>query len=260
MTRRPRAPAVLLQTVGTAIVLAILQGCASVPPASPPGQAGVSAPRGAPAAPPGVATVPGRATAAPDTVPSREAQAVLATIPEPLKPEERVPPPAAAPGPGSLLEPVAARAESTALAEAETDTARAGIPVPGPVPVLGDRPLPQVVTAADTSAPASPPPAGLLPPPSAQERPRAGPPGSARASRDTCWRVQFAAPTERAKAQRYLDAGESQLLVPMVIEKEKGLFKVRTRDCLDRLAADALKRRALEAGFTGVFRVRGREP
>lgn len=241
-------------------MLAILEGCASVPPALPPGQAGAPGPRGAPAAPPVVATVPGRATVAPDTVPSREAQAVLATIPEPLKPGERVPPPDGMPGPGSRLEPVAARVESTALAEAEADTARTGIPVPNPVPVLGERPMPQVVTVADTSAPASPPPAGLLPPPPAQERPRAGAPGSTRASRDTCWRVQFAAPTERAKAQRYLEAGESQLLVPMVIEKEKGLFKVRTRDCLDRQAADALRRRALEAGFAGVFRVRGTEP
>jgi len=72
--------------------------------------------------------------------------------------------------------------------------------------------------------------------------------------------VQIAASAERAKSERYLEAGRSQLPIPLVIEPEKGLFKVRTRDCLSGPAADGLRRRALDAGFDGAFRFRGRRP
>ena len=77
---------------------------------------------------------------------------------------------------------------------------------------------------------------------------------------DTCWRVQIAASAERAKAERYLEAGRSQLPAPLQIENERGLFKVRSRDCLGGSAADGLRRRALDAGFDGAFRFRGRRP
>ena len=263
MMRRVRSAGARLACVGVVVALGILTGCATLPPATPPGPAGparVPGPRGAPGTPSSAESRPGRATAAPDTVPSPEARGVLATIPEPLAPGERVPPPAVAPGRGVISGPAATPAESTETAAGEPETSRSEIPVPTPTPVLGERPLPQVVSSADTSAPASAPPAGLLPPPPANEHPRAGAARGGHASRDTCWRVQIAAPSERAKAQRYLEAGQSQLLVPLVIEKENGLFKVRTRDCLGQQAADVLKRRALDAGFTGVFRVRGREP
>jgi hypothetical protein len=55
-------------------------------------------------------------------------------------------------------------------------------------------------------------------------------------------------------------AAQSLLLVPMVIEREKGLWKVRTRDCQSREAADALRRRAIESGFEGAFIVKGAPP
>ena len=103
------------------------------------------------------------------------------------------------------------------------------------------------------SPPASPVPAALVAPP-----PTPGP--GAPAVTDTCWRVQIAASAERKKSERYLEAGRSQLLVSLVIEPEKGLFKVRTRDCLGGQAADGLRRRALDAGFDGAFRFRGRRP
>jgi hypothetical protein len=207
-------------------------GCASVPPYAPPAA-------GAPAAAPHAASAPRAPAVAPDTTPSRDAQDVLATIPEPLSPGERVPAPESA--------PVAASADTTAAA----DSGSAEVPVPAPTPVLGERPLPEVVAPSDTTTPpAAPAPAAV-----AHPAPAPGTPASA--AGDTCWRVQIAAPAEHEKAARYLEAGQSQLLAPLVIVKEKGLFKVRTRDCLDGPAADRMRRRALEAGFAGAFRFRG---
>ena len=251
MRRGARALASAL-ALGTSLVLA---GCANVPPYAPPGGHG-------PASPPAAREVPGRriaasgpdsvaggartatpsdapqsVAAAPDTAPSRDALDVLATIPEPLTPGERVPPQEVAP--------------ATVAAE---DTGSADVPVPAPTPVLGERPLPQVVASTDTTAPpASPAPRALVGP---APVPGSGVPAAA----DTCWRVQIAASAERAKSERYLEAGRSQLLVPLQIESEKGLFKVRTRDCLGGPAADGLRRRALDAGFDGAFRFRGRRP
>jgi hypothetical protein len=82
----------------------------------------------------------------------------------------------------------------------------------------------------------------------------------AAAAPDTCWRVQFAAWADRGKAESYLAAARSQLGVPLALEKQDGLFKVRTSGCLDGVAADVLRRRAREAGFDGAFRFRGGKP
>ena len=174
----------------------------------------------------------------PDTVPSADALAVLAEIPEPLGSDPR------AAGRPPAFTPAAGTPRMEAPGEpADADSGRADIPVPVPVPVLGERPLPEVVPRAETTSGAAAPVAA--PPPAAA---------------DTCWRVQFAAWAERAKAERYLDAARSQLGVPMVIEKEAGLFKVRTTGCFDAAAADALRRRAWGAGFAGAFRFRGGRP
>ncbi|MBI5709488.1 MAG: SPOR domain-containing protein [Candidatus Eisenbacteria bacterium] len=206
-------------TRATLLALAALPlaaGCATVPPQAP--AAGMKPP---PRATSGAPVAAGRA-ALPDTVPSAEAREVLASIPEPFEPGERVPPPA---GP----EPPAAGAIAPA------DTAGRQIPVPTPTPTLGERPLPSMAPP-DTVRPAT-----AAPPP-------------AIATRDTCWRVQFAAPAEQPKADGYRAAAESQLLLPVTVERERGLWKVRTRDCMDGAAADALRRRAAEAGFGGAFR------
>jgi hypothetical protein len=230
-----------LTAAGLALgALLALAGCASVPPYQPP--AAAPAPPGTIAAQAATVAAP-RAVAAPvDTTPSREALAVLATIPEPLAPGERVPAPAA----------VSAPEDSAEEAEADADTGAADVPVPAPTPVLGERPVPEVLAPADTTAPpVAPAPPALANPPSAP--PRA-------ATADTCWRVQIAATAAREKAARYLEAGRSQLLVPLEIEQQKGLFKVRTRDCMGGPAADALRRRALDAGFGGAFRFRGKTP
>ena len=68
-----------------------------------------------------------------------------------------------------------------------------------------------------------------------------------------CWRVQVAAPTDKAEAEAKRKAAESLLLVPMVIDTESKLHKVRTRDCYARDAADRLRERAVSSGFDGAF-------
>jgi len=242
-----------LPALAMLLALLALGGCATMPPAAPPASRPAAKP--VPAAPaPAAQTLDQKPVAAAiDSTPSRDAQEVLATIPDPLAPGERVP--ALAPG-----ERVPAPVPSDSLTPATADSARAQIPVPAPTPVLGDRPTPVVEATPDSAAaekPGTPPPATAAPsaPPPAATGP---PPGLV--PPDTCWRVQVSAPAERVRAERYLAASQSQLLVPMVIEKEKGLFKVRTRDCMDGAAADALRRRAVDTGFTGAFRFHWRKP
>lgn len=162
-----------------------------------------------------------------DSTPSEEAREVLRTIPEPL---------------------------GEAREESAPDSA--GVPVPAPTQPLGDRPgtrpiptLPESLAAP--AAPTSAPPPATAPPAGQDPRP-------ASASADSCWRVQVMAPPERARAERLLEAASSQLRVPFVIEREGGLYKVRTRDCLGAVAASDLRRRAEDVGFPGAFRFRVR--
>jgi hypothetical protein len=67
--------------------------------------------------------------------------------------------------------------------------------------------------------------------------------------------VQVAAPATREEAESRLEAAQSLLVVQMTIVPEKGLFKVRTSDCMTREAADSVKHRALDSGFDGSFLV-----
>jgi hypothetical protein len=237
MSRRARVSVAVL-ALGALLALA---GCASVPPyASPTSHGPAPVPRETPAvspAPVRAAAAPQPAAAAGDSAPSRDALDVLSTIPEPLAPGERVAPPEVAPA-----------------SAAPDDSGSAEVPVPAPTPVLGERPLPDVVATADTTAAPVPPAARAL----AEPAPAPGP--GVAAVTDTCWRVQIAASAERAKSERYLEAGRSQLLAPLQIENEKGLFKVRSRECLSGPAADGLRRRALDAGFDGAFRFREGRP
>jgi hypothetical protein len=53
---------------------------------------------------------------------------------------------------------------------------------------------------------------------------------------------------------------ESVLLVSMRVEPDRRLFKVRSRDCLERSAADRLRQRAAASGFAGAFRFSGDKP
>ena len=246
----------------------------------------------------GAAARPGAPPAAVvDSTPSREALEVLGTIPEPIPAAQRVPPPepralASSGGtppqgraearPDSGVSPALAPADTTGspaspsvadstgvALEAPADTSGPEVPVPSPTLPLGQRPPPTETPPADTAASQPSPPSGVsegsrpAPSPPAGSSPPARPaPGSPRgsAASDTCWRVQVGAPTQREKAERLREAAESQLLAPMAIEREKGLFKVRSTSCLDRLAAQRLKERAVAAGFTRAFRFAGRKP
>jgi hypothetical protein len=53
-------------------------------------------------------------------------------------------------------------------------------------------------------------------------------------------------------------AAQSQLESSWVIEREDGLYKVRTRDCFSEAVAEGLRKRALAAGFDGAFKVKKR--
>jgi hypothetical protein len=238
--------------LGTIAALTLV-GCASVPPMPPAGSTGAPAAhdttRSGGSSPTAAAT-PGRAPA--DSMPSAAALGVLATIPEPLKPEERVPPPANA------------RPDSAA----ESDTS-SEVPVPEPTQPLGERPGAAAGAGAATGVAnpsvgtIEPPPSGSLPAQGSTPPPTTSPQGAAGAgpaAPDTCWRVQVAAPTERPKADGLRSAAQSQLLIPMVVEHEGKLYKVRTRDCLDASASDLLKQRAIGAGFAGSFRFAGKKP
>jgi len=221
-------------------------GCASVPPPAGPRE---PAPGRAAAAAPDTIAIrhevlrpPAPAAALPDTVPSADALAVLAGIPEPLTGAERAARSTVLPAAAAKPAPESAAPETT-----EEQGGSADVPVPVPTRMLGDRPLPDVAPAAGASG-AAPAPTTSAPVPAAP------------ALADSCWRVQFAAWADRARAERYGEAVRSQLGTAVEIEKQAGLFKVRSSDCLDATAADTLRRRARESGFEGAFRFRGARP
>jgi hypothetical protein len=236
----------------------MLAGCATLPPPAPraAGAPPASAAAPAPGAPVGTTASGGTirvnaaAPAVVDSTPSPEALAVLRTIPEPLAPSGEMPArpetsSAMAAGAPQIVPPAAAAAPADSAASASTDSA--GVPVPSPTEPLGDRP--------GSLASAALPDSLTVPPPSAPPGAAAVAPSSAApVPPDSCWRVQVAAPPEKERADRLAEAARSQLMIAMVVEREGGLYKVRTRDCYTALAADDLRRRAVETGFEGAFR------
>lgn len=212
-----------MRRVALAALALALAGCAA--PLAPPA---VRTAPPAPSAAPPAAAVPGApAAAVRDSSPSPEALAVLASIPEPL---------GGAPG-------------TVRPAQAPPD----GTPPAGEVPV----PAPTRPLAAPAPLPASAPPPTAPAPGSAAPPVTAAPPAAVTpAAGDTCWRVQVAAPADREKGKAVRDAAESLLMVPMIVDREGGRFKVRSRDCLSRRAAESLRDRAAQSGFPGVFLVR----
>ncbi len=175
-----------------------------------------------------------------DSLPGDDANAVLRTIPEPLAPEEVVPP-------DSSQVPPAPAAPDTS----EADTV--GVPVPAPTAPLGEAPGgPARSVFSDSLASAAPGSGSTAPATPAAPPARPGVP----AAPDTCWRLQIAAPADREEAEGRRAAAVSQLLVAFAIESEQGRHKVRSRDCLTRAAAEALRARAVLSGFEGAFLVR----
>jgi cell division septation protein DedD len=169
-----------------------------------------------------------------DSLPTTDAQAVLQTIPEPLPADQRVPPRSGA----AAVTGAAIIADSTATDSA--GTANGEPPVPAPTEPLGDRPSSSSGGAASTPPPPPPPPVV----------------GGSSATPAECWRVQLAAVPEAERAERLKSAAESQLSVPCAIVKEKTLYKVRTRECEDSAAAEAIRKRAVADGFSGAFKIR----
>jgi len=224
-----------------AALLAFLAGCATLPPPTPaprpqpPAPAAPVPPPESPTPGPQVGTTASggtitihQAPAAVDSTPSDDALAVLSTIPEPLG------------------------------ASGSSDTV--GVPVPAPTQPLGDRSGTRATAAPPETltAPVSPPAAAPVSPSGTAPAAAAASAGAGTAGADSCWRVQVAAPPERERAERMVDAARSQLLVPFVIEQEGGLFKVRVRDCLSAAAANDVRRRAAASGFAGAFRFRAK--
>jgi len=209
-----------------------------------------------------------RTPAVVDSGPSADARAVLATIPEPVPAGERVPPSArvqqlypvhdATPGAGGPA------ADSLAADSTAGDSVSGAIPIPEPTLPLGQRHSDVIPTIPDSvlramadsgkAAPAAGRPAPGTPPAGTPPAGATAPSAPAQATPDSCWRVQVAAPEESERAEQLRSAAESLLLVKMVVEKEGGLFKVRTRDCLSAEVANSLKARAETSGFTGAFR------
>ena len=268
-------------------VLLLLASCATVPtpatesapsplpgrgtpPAAPATGAGAGGqapasplPGGARSTTRGGASVPSPAVV--ESLPSREALEVLKSIPEPLSPGERVPAPsrsalAAESAADSAESPAdSVLADSSAAVPAGRDSVQ--VPTPSPTVPLGDRPG-SLMHPADSLAaltgggtPSSTPGAGGTAPSTAPAAPGTAPPRAV--APDSCWRIQVAAKPKAEEARALRDAAQSQLVVPMVVELEKGLHKVRSRDCLGTAAAELLRRRALAAGFAGTFRFKG---
>lgn len=250
--RRATRAAVLAALSTTMFAMA---GCAPLPAA--PGSAPVPPASGIPV--PGPTRVETRREPAPaavvrDSTPSADAVRVLATIAEPLSPSQRVSAPQR-PG-GTITVPAPEAAYDTLRVqrepEPEAENGDAAVPVPSPTQPLGNNPS-GGLTMPDTLT---------LPPPAAS-RPGTAPPlstgaastpgAAAKPASGECWRLQVSAPEEKDMAESRQAAAQSLLLVPMVIEFEKGLHKVRTRDCMTREAADAVRKRAEDSGFAGSF-------
>lgn len=249
-----------------ATVVFMLAGCATAPAQT--GTAAPAAPPPARTSTPAVARIePRREVVVRDSTPSADALRVLEAIPEPLSPGQRVPPPpstnrsstAAVPrtpvrAPEAAFDTLRVGEAPVRASEAASDTLRAGtesdsagVPVPSLTQPLGNGPG-GALTMPDTL-----PPPLAAPPIADPVKPVVTPPSPAPSANEPCWRLQVAAPAEKPKAESRRDAAQSLLTVPFTIQFEKGLYKVRTRDCMTRSAVDALKRRAADSGFEGVF-------
>jgi len=256
-----------------ALAIAAATGCAPMgttggKPTSPAAPASTSASTSTtptPAEPaPGVTPA---ATVVDSTTPSPDAQRVLARIPEPLTPAQQ----ALNPTPDS------SRTRVTAIAPAASYDSLQAAPIPSATQPLGTET--STVTMGETP-PAAAPAAASAPPaggagsgaaaPAATGAAGAGAAaaasGAATGSASStpaasptspCWRLQVGAPleSEKDKADSRLEAAQSLLMAPFTIVPEKGYLKIRTRDCMTRETADALKKRAVDSGFSDAFLV-----
>ena len=251
------------------LLAAAASGCASLASKPAPAAAGVP-PAGTKqgASTPGATTThtpPATNAAAPidTTTPSPAAERVLSSIPEPLTPAQQA-------LSSSLAPPDTAR---RAVAPAAAYDSLQAAPVPAATQPLGTET--STVTMADSgsavpsmAAPsataggaatgtstASAAPAAAAAGATGAAAATAAAPSSTSTANGPCWRLQVGAPlaSEKDKADSRREAAQSLLMVPFTIVPEKGYLKVRTSDCMDRDAADALKKRAVDSGFGDAF-------
>jgi hypothetical protein len=278
IARRMNGPALaVLALVAAAGCAPMTSGTAKPTSAAPPPASSTSA--GAPAHE--STPVPAPTAAGMDTtMPSADAQRVLARIPEPLTPAQQALNPS--------QDTTAARGRAVAPAAAY-DSLQAA-PVPAATQPLGTET--STVTMGDAPAASAASPAGTAVAPSAASAggaatgaaapasagaaaaaggaaagaaaastpaasatSAAAPSASGNGEKAPCWRLQVGAPleSEKDKADARLEAAQSLLVTNFTIVPEKGYLKIRTSDCMSRDVADALKKRAVESGFNDAF-------
>jgi hypothetical protein len=251
------------------LLVAAASGCASMTSKPRPTAAGVP-PAGSAPAPSTHGAAPTPAQTAPaaasidTTTPSPAAERVLSSIPEPLTPAQQAlnvslaPPDTArrAVAPAAAYDSLQAAPVPAATQPLGTETstvtmADSGSAAPGmatPSATAGG-------AAAGTSTASAAAPASAAAGATGAAAATAAAPSSTSTANGPCWRLQVGAPleSEKDKADSRREAAQSLLMVPFTIVPEKGYLKVRTSDCMDRDAADALKKRAVDSGFGDAF-------
>ena len=249
------------------LLAAAASGCASLASKPAPAAAGVP-PAGSAPAPSTHGTAPTQtapaAASIDTTTPSPAAERVLSSIPEPLTPAQQALNASAAP-PDTMRRAVAPAAAYDSLQAApvpaatqplgtdvgtvtmaDSGSAAPGLAAPGAAAGAA-------ATGTSTSSAAAP--AAAAAGATGAAAATAAAPSSTSTANGPCWRLQVGAPlaSEKDKADSRREAAQSLLMVPFTIVPEKGYLKVRTSDCMDRDAADALKKRAVDSGFGDAF-------
>ena len=251
------------------LLAAAASGCASLASKPAPAAAGVP-----PAGTKQGASTPGATTthtphatnaAAPidTTTPSPAAERVLSSIPEPLTPAQQALNASAAP-PDTMRRAVAPAAAYDSLQAAPVPAATQPLGTETSTVTMADSgsaapgmaaPSATAGGAAPGTSTASAAPAAAAAGATGAAAATAAAPSSTSTANGPCWRLQVGAPlaSEKDKADSRREAAQSLLMVPFTIVPEKGYLKVRTSDCMDRDAADALKKRAVDSGFGDAF-------
>lgn len=116
-------------------------------------------------------------------------------------------------------------------------------PVPGGSAPTGGARAPQREASQGISTP------GTVPGPSESD-------SGAPAPSEGLWRVQIYASERRSEADRVGRSAARRLGVPLVIEREGGVYKVRLGAFTSEAEAQELRDRAVRAGYPGAFRTR----
>lgn len=117
-------------------------------------------------------------------------------------------------------------------------------------------PRPESVTSTPLNEDAAPIRQESVPPsvttPVAPRTTTPAPPTSATETRRG-WRIQLVASADRAEAERLAGEARTRLQVPVYVELDAGLFKVRAGDFVDRAEAQILRDQAKAKGYDGAW-------